>query len=128
MHHPDQIAVGDECSIGEFVHMWGGGGVTIGNRVLIASHLALTSLTHDADADDFASTSIRRAIVIEDNVWIRAGARILPGVRLGEVCIIGAGAVVTADVASRTVVAGVPARPMRSLSAAKKQGAPCDLK
>ncbi|WP_255573998.1 DapH/DapD/GlmU-related protein [Erythrobacter sp. SCSIO 43205] len=88
--------------------MWGGGGVTIGNRVFIASHVALTLLTHDADADDLASTSIGRTIVIGDNVWIRAGAKILPGVRLGEGRIIGAGAVVTADVASRTVVTGVP--------------------
>ncbi len=49
------------------------------------------------------------------NAWIGAGAIVLPGVRIGECSVVGAGAVVTADVEPFTVVAGVPARLIRRL-------------
>lgn len=54
-------------------------------------------MTHDTEAEIFAATSIRKPVIIEDNVWIGTGAVILPGVRLGTGCIIGAGSVVTKD-------------------------------
>ena len=52
-------------------------------------------------------------VVIERNVWIGANATVLPGVRLGEGAIVGAGAVVTSDVPPGTLVLGVPARVIR---------------
>jgi acetyltransferase-like isoleucine patch superfamily enzyme len=57
----------------------------------------------------------REKIVVEDDVWIGAHATIMPGVRLGHACIIGAGAVVIRDVLPYTIVAGVPARELRTL-------------
>ena len=50
--------------------------------------------------------------------WIGAGATVLPGVTVGENSIVAAGAVVTKDVPDNTIVAGVPARVLRSI----KQG------
>jgi acetyltransferase-like isoleucine patch superfamily enzyme len=50
------------------------------------------------------------AVVLEDDVWVGAGAVLLPGVRVGEGAVVGAGAVVRHDVAAGDVVAGVPAR------------------
>lgn len=90
--------------------MWGSGGITIGNDVLIASHTVITSLTRDRNAACFRETTLRAPVAICDNVWIGAGAIILPGVTVGSGSIIAAGAVVTRDVPANAVVAGVPAR------------------
>lgn len=92
--------------------MWGGGTITIGNSVIIASHAVITSQTHDKCATSYRDTTVRSPIVICDNVWVGAGAIILPGIILGEGCIIGSGAVVTRNVAPWTTVAGVPATPI----------------
>jgi acetyltransferase-like isoleucine patch superfamily enzyme len=51
-----------------------------GDDVLIASHVALTSQSHDKDAKIYRETMIGKPIVIEDNVWICTGAVALPGV------------------------------------------------
>lgn len=84
IHGPENVRIGARCSVAEFVHLWGGGGVTIGNDVLIASHVAITSITHDKDAPCFRETTVRAPVVIGDNVWIGAGAIILPVSRLGR--------------------------------------------
>jgi UDP-2-acetamido-3-amino-2,3-dideoxy-glucuronate N-acetyltransferase len=52
--------------------------------------------------------------IVEDDVSVGANATILPGVRLGRGCVVGAGAVVTKDVAPGTIVAGNPAKPLRT--------------
>jgi acetyltransferase-like isoleucine patch superfamily enzyme len=58
-----------------------------------------------------------KPVVIEDDVWLGAGVIILPGVRLGHGCVVGAGAVVTDDVPPEAVFAGVPAVRIGSRSA-----------
>lgn len=97
IHNLDRVRIGARCAIAEFVHMWGGGGIRIGNDVLIASHGIITSLTHDKNAACFRETTLRAPVVIGDNVWIGAGAIILPGVTVGAGSIVAAGAVVTRD-------------------------------
>lgn len=56
-----------------------------------------------------------QGVTVEDDVWLGASSTILPGVRIGRGAIVGAGAVVTSDVAPLTIVAGVPARVLRTL-------------
>ncbi|GGW77084.1 acetyltransferase-like isoleucine patch superfamily enzyme [Streptomyces albaduncus] len=58
---------------------------------------------------------------IEDDVWIGAGAVILPGVTVGRGSVVGAGSVVTADVPPMTVVAGTPARVLRQITDADRE-------
>lgn len=116
IHNPQVVSIGSHVSIGEFVHIWGYGGVTIGDHVLIAGHAVITSLTHEINTARLYRQSLAMShVYIEDNVWIGAGAIILPGVRVGKNSIIGAGAVVTHDVPPNTIVAGVPARVMRQV-------------
>jgi maltose O-acetyltransferase len=111
INHADHLRVGDRVSINAFVHIWALGGVTIGDDTLIASHVAITSLTHDPRAELYSATTQTRPVVIGRNVWIGTHAVILPGVTIGDGAIIGAGAVVTRDVAPCAVVVGVPAAP-----------------
>ena len=117
IHSPEKIKTGSRVAIAEFVHMWGGGGITIGDDVMIATHTVITSQTHDPDALLFCKTLKIAPVVIENNVWIVSGVIMLPGIHIGEGSVIGAGSVVIKDVPARTVTAGIPVRPLRSLGA-----------
>ncbi|MBP6179301.1 MAG: hypothetical protein KA473_14675 [Anaerolineales bacterium] len=94
----------------EFVHIWGGAGVTIGDNVIIASHVAITSTTHSPKENVIKDSVIKKPVVIEKNVWIGTHAIILPGVTIGSGSVVAAGAVVNKDVPRNVIVAGVPAK------------------
>jgi len=110
----DKVKIGKQVSIAAFVHIWGQGGIEIGDNTLIASHVAITSLTHDTAANLFAESLIAKPVVIGRNVWIGSHAVILPGVRVGDGAVIGAGAVVNKDVSADSIVVGVPAKLLRN--------------
>lgn len=105
----ESIEIGDDVSIAAFVHMWGQGGIKVGNRVMIGSHTSISTITHDYAKKDMHTTIISKPIVIEDDVWIGTHSVIMPGVTLGKGSVIGAGSVVTKDVPEFAIVAGVPA-------------------
>lgn len=112
---PDHVRIGSRVAINSFVHIWGQGGLEIGDDTLIASHVSITTLTHDPSAALFRESLNQSSVVIGRNVWIGTHAAILPGVHIGDGTIIAAGAVVLRDVPPRTLAAGVPARIIRSL-------------
>jgi maltose O-acetyltransferase len=114
IHAPQEVSIGAGTRIADYVHMWGGGGIEVGRNVLIAAHSVITSITHDPNALVYADSSIRKKVIIRDNVWIGSNSVILPGVTIGAGAIIGAGAVVTGDVVAGDTVAGVPARSIKS--------------
>lgn len=58
---------------------------------------------------------LKAPVIIGDNVWIGANATILPGVTIGDFVVVAAGAVVTKDIPSGVLVAGVPARVIKYL-------------
>lgn len=120
IHSPHKVSMGDNVSINDFVHIWGGGGVDIGDNTLVASHAVITSQTHDSRAAErgvlYRQTYEMARVTIGSNVWIGAGAIILPGVAIGDNSIVAAGAVVTKDVPPSCVVAGVPAALLRRLA------------
>ncbi|RZM19072.1 MAG: sugar O-acetyltransferase [Pedobacter sp.] len=90
------------------------GGITIEDDVQIGPRVNLTSENHPLDPDD-RKTVILQPILIKRNAWIGAGATILPGVTIGENAIVAAGAVVSRDVPANTVVAGIPAKVVKTL-------------
>lgn len=119
IYAPRQVKFGAGCVVNEFVHIWGAGGVTIGNDVLIAAGSVITSQSHRVDALSagllYRETSDNAPVVIGNNVWIGSNATILTGVEIGDNAIVAAGAVVTRSVPANTLVGGVPARELRPL-------------
>jgi acetyltransferase-like isoleucine patch superfamily enzyme len=119
------IAIGNRVRLHFDVHIGAIGTLTIGNDVLVGSHVLITDHSHGrSTATELRITASRRHLVskgptvIEDNVWIGEGACILDGVRIGRNAIVGANAVVTRDVPSGSVVVGAPASAVRGKSAA----------
>ncbi|MCG2618074.1 acyltransferase [Terrimonas sp. NA20] len=107
----ENISIGKDSDIGAFVHIWGNGGVTIGDGVLIASHVVITSLTHSYSGKQIKNApTVAAPIHIDNGVWIGAHAVIMPGVTIGEGAVIGAGAIVTSNVPAMAIAVGVPAR------------------
>lgn len=107
---PEEIEFGEYVSVAAYVHVWGAGGVRLGNRVMVGTHVSISSVTHDYGLSNMRQTVVTKPVSIEDDVWIGSNAVILPGVRIGRGAVVGAGAVVTRDVAPGSIVAGVPAR------------------
>ncbi|MDZ8052238.1 MAG: acyltransferase [Aulosira sp. ZfuVER01] len=107
---PSNLEIGNQVSVGTYVHMWCQGGIQIGDRVMIGSHTAITSVTHDYHQEDMHQTSILKTVVIEDDVWIGTHSMILPGVTIGKGAVIGANSVVTKDVKPYSIVFGSPAK------------------
>lgn len=112
---PENVSVDDNSRIGDYVHMWGGGGITIGKNVLIATHSVITSQAHDINASLYIDSQVMKPVNIEDNVWIGASAVVLPGVTVGKNSIIGAGAIVTKNILPNSIAQGVPAKVVKKL-------------
>jgi acetyltransferase-like isoleucine patch superfamily enzyme len=107
---PSNLEIGNYVSLGTYVHMWCEGGIKIGHRVLIGSHTAITSVTHDYQQQDMRKNVIHKQVVIEDDVWIGTHSVILPGITIGRGSVIGANSVVTKDVEPYSIVFGSPAK------------------
>ena len=111
------VTIGDHTRIG--LHNTIIGPVAIGSHVNLAQGITVTALNHN-----FSTPGLRidqqgvntQPIVIADDVWIGAGAIVLPGVTIGRHSVVAAGAVVTRDVPPGTVVAGVPAKVVKHLN------------
>lgn len=91
--------------------------IAIGNSVMIAPNVTICAGTHPVNPN------LRREVAqynlpvhIGNNVWIGAGAIIMPGVRIGDNTVIGAGSIVTKDIPSDVVAFGNPCRVIREIS------------
>ncbi|MGQ9491507.1 MAG: acyltransferase [Anaerolineae bacterium] len=112
------IRIGRDSLIGELNVLRGQGGITVGDRVYTAPLVQILAVNHvyDDPTRPMVEQGITaEGIVIEDDVWIGAGAIITDGVTVGRGAVVAAGAVVTADVPAHTVVGGVPARVLRTI-------------
>ena len=120
---PEVIHVGNDVSIGAYCRIQGiKGHIYIGNHIMIASFVTMSSGNHRTDIVGRYMKSVKteeqlpennQDIVIEDDVWIGTKAVILKGVRIGRGSVIGAGAVVTRDVPPYSIYTGVPESKIR---------------
>jgi acetyltransferase-like isoleucine patch superfamily enzyme len=112
------IQIGRNSLVGEYTVIRGQGGVVIGDRVYTSPFTQIIAVNHVFDDPErpFVEQGITaEGIIIEDDVWLGAGAIITDGVRVGRGAVVAAGAVVTEDVRPHTVVGGVPARVLKEI-------------
>lgn len=110
-----RIEIGEGTYVGEMNNIRVGGGfIKIGKKCLISQHVSIIGSNHSIDRNNYIMDQPwddeKIDVVIEDDVWIGCGAKILPGVCIGEGAIVGAGSVVTKNIAAYSIVAGIPAR------------------
>lgn len=108
------LFIGNHVSVNRNCLINAGGGVMIGDWVLIGPEVTIYSQNHEFSRERFAPIALapdkRQAVTIGSGCWLGARSIVLPGVTLGDRTVVGAGAVVTNSTLPGTVVGGVPAR------------------
>lgn len=111
-----RLVIGRACWFNSGVVLDLGAPVTIGDRVAMGHNVMLLTTSHRLGSGARrAAVVYTRPIVIGDGAWLGSRSIILPGITVGAGGVVGAGAVVTRDVAPNTLVGGVPARLIREL-------------
>lgn len=118
------IAFGKNVQLNDYVHIGAISRVSIGDDVLIASRVFISDHNHGFYSDTFAHSSPlsipaarelhAEPVQIGNRVWIGENVCVMPGVTIGEGSIVGAGSVVTKDVPAHSIVAGNPAKLIRT--------------
>ncbi len=111
------IRIGSNSAVGALSFLGGQGGICIGNNVIMGPSVRIFSENHnfeDPAVPIRKQGESRRGVVIEDDCWIGAGATILDGIIIGTGSVVAAASVVTRSVPPFSVVAGVPARVIKS--------------
>lgn len=117
-----EICIGNNCYFGAYNHITAINRIQIGDNLLTGKWVTITDNNHgETTFDSVSIPPIKRAltskgsVVIGDNVWIGDKATILAGVTIGDSAIIAANSVVTQDVPSYSVVAGIPAKVIKEM-------------
>ena len=114
---PQNISFGKNVSLGHYNKIWAFDKVTIGNYVQTAIGLTIIAGSHENDTYE---PKKNQQVMIGDGCWIGANVTILGGVMIGKGCIVGAGSVVNKNMPDFSIVAGVPAKVIKSREPAQK--------
>ena len=122
-----KLSIGQNCHIGDNVHIAAAQRVTIGNDCLLASHIFISDCSH-GDTSESAPTQhpelrplISKPTEIGDNVWIGENVCVLMGARIGTGCIVGANSVVNREFPDYCIIAGIPARIIKQYDFSKSK-------
>lgn len=110
---PEKISIGNHVFVGPQARLWGTGGISIGDGVVISSRITVHSSNHDYSQGNFLpydAGTVLKPVVIERATWIGDHVMIAPGVTVGEGSIVAMGSVVTKDVPKFSIVGGNPAK------------------
>ena len=110
---PENISCGDGFRVNPQVYIIGKGGIEIGNNVIVSAGAKILSSSLDLSDGRIKRKHTHKKITIGNNVWIGAGAIVLPGVTIGDNVVVAAGTVVSKDLPGNFIYAGVPARVLR---------------
>lgn len=116
VYFPENISIGSDTIINEGVVLNARAPITIGNHCHISPGVIINTGSLDLGVHYLKREHRAESVIIGEGVWIGSGAIINPGVKIGEGAVVGAGSVVTGDIATFSVVVGVPARVVRLLS------------
>lgn len=108
LHLADGVFVNQNCTFLDYA------GIRLAARVLVGPRATFITVGHPVDTEDRRVWLTGGPIDVAENVWIGAGATILPGVRIGRDAVIAAGAVVADDVPARSLVTGTKATVRRT--------------
>jgi acetyltransferase-like isoleucine patch superfamily enzyme len=116
-HKGKGIHIGDRTGISARAYFAGQGGISIGKDVIMGPNVQIFSENHnfsDLDLTIKEQGVTKTPVVIGDNCWIGAGVTILAGVHIGDGCVIAASSVVSKSIPPNSIVAGVPAKVIKS--------------
>jgi len=117
------IHIGDRFYANFDCVMLDGGGIHIGNDVLLGPRVGIYTSNHAIDAAERAAGGcIGKPVRIGNRVWVGAGTHVNPGVQIGDDSIIGSGSVLTSDIPAGVIAAGVPCRVLRPITDADRTG------
>jgi acetyltransferase-like isoleucine patch superfamily enzyme len=111
------LTMGDSSNIGPYNYIGCSGKITIGNNVMLAPRVSIYAENHVFDHPEILIRDQgveKKEVIIEDDCWIAANSIILAGVTIGQGSVVAAGSVVTENVPAYSVVAGVPAKFIKS--------------
>ncbi|HIP26969.1 MAG TPA: acyltransferase [Flavobacteriaceae bacterium] len=111
------IKIGNNVGFGDYTHIGGSGGVEIGDDTIIGSYFSCHPSNHNF-SDNIKLIRLqgttKKGIKIGSNCWIGAKVTILDGVTIGNGCVIAAGSVVNKNYEENSIIAGVPAKYIKS--------------
>ena len=114
-----KVAIGEGCFLNLGTMIAAQHEVTIGDHVMFANHCFISDASHRFDDPELPVTwqgfISRGPVRIGSNSWLGKGVVVTGGTEIGEHSVIGSNSVVTRDVASHTIAAGVPAKAIRKI-------------
>lgn len=111
------IKFGKDVFVNLSCYFMDGAPITIGDNNFIGPFTGFYTAAHpNAPEPRNEGLEQARPITVGDNCWFGANVSVMPGVTIGNNCVISAGAVVTKDVPDNVIVAGVPARVLREVN------------
>lgn len=116
------INIGSNVGIGDFAHIGGAGGVVIGNDTIAGAYLSIHPENHIfSDPEKLIRNQgvTRKGIEVGNNCWIGAKVTLLDGSKVGDGCVIAAGAVVNGVFPDSVVIGGVPAKILKEINNVK---------
>ena len=108
------ITIGKDVFINSGCHFQDQGGIEIGDGALIGHNVVLATINHDLNPKENRKNHYA-PIKIGAHVWIGSNATILPGVTIGDNCVIGAGSVVNKDIPANSLAVGNPCKVIRTI-------------